>query len=120
MCLAIKTLTFICILLVLQVLTIYATNYEASEIGKEMPIPKMYKNGPGFCATNVIRCDEVNSIDVCAHLCLWIFEGYLMLNVSFTVWIVPTSQLVFELGAIENDNDAHTHPPYLRGPWLLT
>ena len=86
------------------------------ELSADMPVPKLYENGPGKCKSNIVKCKNIK-IDFCTHLCLWVYEGYLMLNVSFSVWIVPTFPIVFELGAIENDPNSKSNPPYLTGPW---
>ena len=42
-----------------------------------------------------------------------------MLNVSFSVWMIPTNILSFELGVIEDDPDSVLNPPDINGPWRV-
>eukprot|EP01083_Nonionella_stella_P114554 338861_1 len=84
-----------------------------------IPPPIIYRNGPGRCSSNLVKCKEIARLDWCIHFCLFVVEGYLMLNVSFSVWAMKSDQLSFELGAIEDDIESKTNPPTMTGDWDL-
>ena len=83
------------------------------------PPPIIYQNGPGKCKTNTVKCREFYKLDWCVHFCIWIFQGYLMLNVSFSVFIIPTDHITYELGVIETHPDSVDNPPDLNGFWMV-
>lgn len=68
-------LPLLCVLLIVN-------NFLISKgmLDMEQPPPTVFHNGPGKCSSNVIKCKEIQKIDVCIHLCLYAFEGYLMLD----------------------------------------
>ena len=74
-------------------------------------------DGPGLCASNMVKCKEVMRVDLCIHFCLFTFDGYLMLNMSFTVWQMKSDKLAFELGEMSDDPEAKSNPPSITGNW---
>jgi len=85
----------------------------------EVPPPVIYKNGPGKCNSNMVKCKEIARLDWCMHICLYVFEGYLNLNISFTVWAFRSDHIPIELGAIEDDPESQENPPTLTGKWFI-
>lgn len=82
-----------------------------------LPPPIIYRNGPGLCATNKVVCKEIWRVDWCIHFCLWTFDGYLMLNMSFTIWMFSTEKKAFELGEMIDDPQATSNPPLITADW---
>ena len=83
------------------------------------PPPVVYENGPEKCKTNYVKCKEIIRLNWCAHFCLWVFQGYIILNVTFSVFIIESNELSFELGPIMHHPDAIDNPPDLDGPWKV-
>eukprot|EP01084_Bolivina_argentea_P074004 134263_1 len=107
----------------MSLLTIFLVaflNYHQIGLGSDLlsnPPPVIYRNGPGKCSSNLVKCKQISRLDWCIHFCLYIFEGYLMLNTSFSIWAMKSSHLSFELGAIEDNVESQSNPPTMTAKW---